>query len=150
MASFFVVNYGKAMTALKDIAKNKIVLVLILCTTNGCITVNTAGKGMETKAIKETLPQICQGAKDNPIKANDYYVNKGVAIKGEIMAVNEGFQPRYRVYIKAGKINVHAGTENQLAVKQLVVGQTANVVGIITDVSYDYQGCSIALKDARF
>jgi len=45
---------------------------------------------------------------------------------------------------------VHAGNENQLTVKQLTVGKTATVVGTITSVSYDYQGCSVALKDATF
>lgn len=120
----------------------------------GCVTLDQAVKDIQTATApavtKDTLPQICQAAKDNRVRANDFYVNKGLSISGEVMSINEGFQPRYRVYLKAGKIAVHAGTENQFAVKQLTVGKTANVTGTITDVSYDYQGCSVALKDARF
>ncbi len=66
------------------------------------------------------------------------------------MAINDGIQPRYRVYMRSGKISIHASTENQIEVKQLTVGKTASVTGTINDVSYDYQGCSISLKDARF
>lgn len=120
----------------------------------GCITLDQAVKDMQKATapvvIKDTLPQICQAAKDNSVRANDYYAKKGLSITGEVVSINEGFQPRYRVYMKAGKINVHAGTENQLAVRQLTVGRTANVIGTITDVSYDYQGCSVALNDSRF
>ena len=71
-------------------------------------------------------------------------------ITGEVRSINEGFQPRYHVYIKAGKISVHAGTENFVSAKQLTVGKMTTVVGAITDVSHDYQGCSMALKNAIF
>lgn len=113
--------------------------VLVLA---GCVT-DQAVKDIQPVVIKDTLPQICQAAKDNRVRANDYYADKGISIVGEVMSINE-----YRVFMKAGEINIHAGTENQFA-KQLTVGRLANVVGTITDVSYD-QGCSVALKDARF
>lgn len=120
----------------------------------GCAQLDQAMKDVQAitapPQVKETLPQICQAAKDNPVRANGLYVNKSLAISGEVAAINEGFQPRYRVYLKAGKIAVHAGTDNKLAVQQLTVGRAAQVVGTITDVSFDYQGCSVALKDARF
>lgn len=120
----------------------------------GCAGLDQVVKNVQTATapalVKETLPQICQAAKDNKVRANDSYVNRGLSVTGEVMSINEGFQPHYRVYMKADKINVHAGTENQLAVKQLTVGKTATVVGTITSVSYDYQGCSVALKDATF
>lgn len=133
---------------------SKAVVIAGILALTGCVTLDRAVKDMRTAtapaATKDTLPQICQAAKENRIRANDYYANKGLSISGEVMSINEGFQPRYRVYLKAGKINVHAGTENQFAVKQLTVGRTTNVFGTITDVSYDFQGCSVALKDAMF
>lgn len=120
----------------------------------GCAGLDQAVKSVQTATartvVKDTLPQICQAAKDNRVRANDFYANKGLSATGEVRSINEGFQPHYRVYMTAGKISVHAGTENQSAVKQLTVGKTATVVGTITEVSYDYQGCSVALKDATF
>ncbi len=120
----------------------------------GCATLDQAVKDIQTATapatVKETLPQICLAAKDNRIRANDFYAGKGLMARGEVMAINDGMHPRYRVYMRTGKISIHAGTENQLGIKQLTVGKTASVAGTITDVSYDYQGCSISLKDARF
>ena len=133
---------------------SKAVAIAGIMALSGCVTLDRAVKNVQTAtapaATTDTLPQICQAAKDNRIRANDYYANKGLSISGEVMWVNEGFKPRYRVYMKAGKINIHAGTDKQYAVKQLTVGRTANVFGTITDVSYDFQGCSVALKDAMF
>ena len=120
----------------------------------GCAGLDQVVKNVQTATapalIKETLPQICQAAKDNKVRANDSYANRGLSVTGEVMSINEGFQPPYRVYRKADKINVHAGTANLRALTQLTVGKTATVVGTITSVSYDYQGCSVALKDATF
>lgn len=120
----------------------------------GCAELDQVSKSVQTATapalVKETLPQICQAAKDNRVRANDSYANRGLSVTGQVMSINEGFQPHYRVFMKTDKINVHAGTENQYAVKQLTVGKMATVVGTITSVSYDYQGCSIALKDATF
>lgn len=120
----------------------------------GCVTLDKAVRDIHSATapavINDTLPQICQAVKDNRVRANDYYVGKVLSTSGEVASINEGFQPRYRVFMKSGKINVHAGTENQFAIKQLTVGRPAYVTGTITDVSYDFYGCSVALKDARF
>lgn len=133
---------------------SKLLLLAGVAVFAGCAQLDKAMQDMQAMTappqVKETLPQICQAAKDNPVRANGLYANKSLAISGEVAAINEGFQPRYRVFLRAGKINVHAGTDNQLAVKQLTVGRVAQVVGTITAVSLDYQGCSVALKDARF
>jgi hypothetical protein len=128
-----------------------IIGILVLA---GCAELNQSVKNVQTPTVpstsQETLPQICQAAKENRVKANDFYVNKGLSATGVVRSINEGFQPHYRVYMNADKINVHAGTENSSSVKQLTVGKMATVVGTITSVSYDYQGCSVALKDATF
>jgi hypothetical protein len=123
---------------------------------SGCVTLDKAVRDIQTATIpapatvNEPLPQICQAAKDNRIRANDFYSGKAITISGEVVSITEGFQPHYRVLMKAGKINVHAGTENQFSVKQLTVGRPAYVTGTITDVTYDFYGCSVALKDSRF
>ena len=132
----------------------KIFLLAGTLVLTGCATLDQVGKGIQTATapaiVKETLPQICVAAKENRIRANDFYAGKGLVARGEVMAVNDGIQPRYRVYMRSGKISIHAGTENPLGVKQLTVGKTASVSGTIADLSYDYQGCSISLRDARF
>ncbi len=129
-------------------------IVTIIACVSGCDTLNKAINNKQTVTaptlINDTLPQICLAARNNRVVASDLYVNKELAIKGEVISISEGFQPRYRVFIKSGKIAVHAGTENKLAVKQVAVGRSVSVTGTITDVSYDYQGCSVSLKDARF
>ena len=127
-------------------------VAVIAVLASGCVSVPMIDPAPVTVAvvIKDTLPQICQAAQDNRVRANDYYANKVLSITAEVRSINEGFQPRYRVYMKADKIHVHAETENQLAAKQLSKGKTTNVIGNIKDVSYDYQGCSVTLKDARF
>lgn len=121
---------------------------------SGCVALDQAVKSLPQATapvmITESLPQICQAAKSNQVRANVVYANKGLAVSGEVRSVKEGFQPRYRVFMRSGQISIHAGTENQLNVSQLSAGKTARVSGVVTDVSYDYKGCSISLKDATF
>ena len=136
-------------------ALTTLTIIGILTLLSGCVelersVVNNQIATPPPSDIMDSLPQICQAAKDNRVSANDFYNNKGLSVSGNVMSINEGYKPRYRVYLKAGNIHVHAGTENQVNVKQLTVGRKATVDGTITDVSYDYQGCSIALKDASF
>ena len=87
-------------------------------------------------------------AQNNQVQANSTYVGKGLAMTGEVRSVNEGFQPHYRVLLKAGQVSMHAGTDNKANVTALTVGKTARASGVITDVSYDFNGCAISLKDA--
>ncbi len=89
-------------------------------------------------------------AQNNQVQANSTYVGKGLAMTGEVRSVNEGFQPHYRVLLKAGQVSIHAGTDNKANVTALTVGKTARASGVITDVSYDFNGCAISLKDATF
>lgn len=129
-------------------------IALPLLALAGCASLDQAVKNVQQATapvkITESLPQICQAAKNNQIRANDLYANKGLAASGEVRSVKEGFKPRYRVFMRSGKISIHAGTENQLNVTQLSIGKTARVSGVVTDVSYDFNGCSISLKNATF
>jgi hypothetical protein len=130
---------------------------------SGCAALDQAVKDVKKTTapvvITESLPQICQAAKDNPVRANAFYGNKSLTTSGKAGVISEGFQPRYRVLIinkgVAGRldpdrIDVHAGTDNPLNIKHLSTGQTVRVSGVITDVSRDFNGCSITLKDATF
>lgn len=120
----------------------------------GCVTLEQIAQDMQEATapvmITEALPRICQVAKDNKVRANELYVNKGLSASGEVRSVTEGFQPRYRVFMKAGDVSIHVGTEKSQQVTHLRTGKVARVSGVVTDVTYDYQGCSIALKDATF
>jgi hypothetical protein len=99
--------------------------------------------------LTETLPQICQAAKDNQVRANGLYANKGLA--GVVKCARHRRLPASlpRV-LRSDQVSVHAGTDNKLNVTQLSTGKTARVSGVVSDVSYDYNGCSISLKDATF
>ena len=113
-------------------------------------TIKDAQMAVRPALIRDTLPQICHAAKDNQVRANDFYANKSMVATGEVRLISDGYKPRYRVLLKSDQIAIHAGTDNQFAVKQLNVGKQTNVTGTITDVSFGYQGCSIMLKDASF
>lgn len=78
----------------------------------------------------------CHAAKDNQVRANDFYANKSMVATGEVRLISDGYKPRYRVLLKSDQIAIHAGTDNQFAVKQLNVGKQTNVTGTITDVSF--------------
>jgi hypothetical protein len=121
---------------------------------SGCVALDQAIKDVQKATapvmITESLPQICQAAKSNQVRANELYANKGLSITAEVRLVKEGFQPRYRVFMRSDQISIHAGTESLLNVTQLSVGKTARVSGTVSDVDYDYSGCSISLKDAKF
>ncbi|EDB8709779.1 hypothetical protein BCQ47_21510 [Salmonella enterica subsp. enterica serovar Schwarzengrund] len=120
----------------------------------GCAALDQVAKDIQKATapvmVTETIPQICQAAKNNQIQANSNYVGKGLAITGQVRSVNEGIQPRYRVLLKAGQVSIHAGTENKANVTALSVGKSARASGVITDVSHDFNGCSISLKDTNF
>lgn len=129
-------------------------IAISLLALSGCAALDQAVKDVQQATapvvITESLPQICQAAKDNPVRANDLYGNKNLATSGKVSVIREGFQPRYRVLVYSGKIAVHAGTDNQLSIKHLSTGQTVRVSGVVTDVAYDFNGCSVSLKDATF
>lgn len=130
--------------------KKCLALVIPLLALAGCAALDQVAKDVQKATAPESLPQICQAAKDNQVRANGLYANKGLAVSGEVRSVTEGFQPRYRVFLRSGQVSVHAGTDNKLNVTQLSTGKTARVSGVVSDVSYDYNGCSISLKDATF
>ncbi|ECZ2944976.1 hypothetical protein F7T25_15960 [Salmonella enterica] len=100
--------------------------------------------------VSASLPQICREADKNPVRATDLYAKKGLSTTGKVQVVSEGFNPRYRVLLRSGNVSIHAGTDNQLAIKSVSTGKTTRVSGVITDVSYDHTGCSISLGDAKF
>ena len=100
--------------------------------------------------VSASLPQICREADKNPVRATDLYAKKGLAATGKVQVVSEGFKPRYRVLLRSGNVSIHAGTDSQLAIKTVSTGQTTRVTGVITDVAYDHNGCSISLTDAKF
>jgi hypothetical protein len=141
----------------------KLILMLGIASLTGCATLDQMPKTTSSaqaerptmasavqEVVSESLPQICQAAKENKARANDYYSKKRYSTSGEVRTINEGFQPKYRVYIRSGKVSIHAGTDSLAATKQLSVGKSTTVSGVITDVSYDYQGCSVTLRDATF
>lgn len=126
---------------------------------SGCAGLDQAIKDMEAAMpspntapalIEESPLSICREAKDNQARANELYVGRGLSINGKVVSVNEGYQPRYRVYLKAGSVAVHAGTDDPAAIRNLTAGNSTNVRGTITDITHDYQGCSVALENASF
>ncbi len=134
--------------------------VVGIFTLSGCADLDQALKDIQKAGatpakpaptlIDDTLPQICQAAKDNPVKANEQYVNRGMSIRGEVRNIRESFQPRYRIYMVADQINVHAGTDNSSEVLQLKTGTTTTAIGIIENVSYDFNGCAVQLIETSF
>jgi hypothetical protein len=130
------------------------VIALPIAVLAGCAnleqTVQQIQKATAPVAIEQTLPQICQAAKENKVRANGLYVHKMLSISGEVRSIKEGFQPRYRVYLRSGNISIHAGTENTSVANSLTTGRTVRASGVVTDVDFDYNGCSITIKDATF
>jgi len=99
--------------------------------------------------LDQALKDI-QKAGATPVKANEQYVNRGMSIRGEVRNIRESFQPRYRIYIVADQINVHAGTDNSSEVLQLKTGTTTTAIGIVENVSYDFNGCAVQLIETSF
>jgi outer membrane murein-binding lipoprotein Lpp len=133
---------------------NRFAIIMPILALGGCAALDQVAtdvqKATAPVALTESLPQICQAAKNNREQANSAYVGKGLVATGEVRSVQESFQPHYRVLLRSGQVAIHAGTENKASVTSLVVGKSARVSGVVTDVSYDYSGCSISLKDATF
>ncbi|MDF7677049.1 hypothetical protein PT286_09920 [Neisseriaceae bacterium ESL0693] len=133
---------------------NRLAFALPILVLAGCAELDQFAKNIQKATapvmVTDTLPQICQASKNNQIQANSTYVGKSLAITGKVQSVNEGFQPHYRVLLKAGQVLIHAGTDNKANVTALTVGKTARASGVIMDVSYDFNGCAISLKDATF
>jgi len=133
---------------------NRFSLALLFPSLVGCVALDQVAQGIPPTdtpvMLTESLPQICQAAENNQVQANSTYIGKGLRVTGEVQSVQESFQPHYRVLLHSDEVNIHAGTENKANVTSLVVGTTARVSGIVSNVSYDYSGCSISLKDATF
>ncbi len=132
----------------------KALAIVTVVTLTGCATLDqinkdvrnaTAARTVTAEPAKDGLPKICQAAKENRVRANDYYVKKSLSVTGEVRSVNEGFKPRYRIYLLSGDISIHAETESPTAAKQVTVGKNTKIFGTITDVAYDFQGCSISI-----
>ncbi len=132
--------------------KNKLLPLSGLVILSGCanFTLPELPKPLAPVAVKESVSQICKATEENQVRATGYYSGKTLTITGEVLSVTERFNPRYRIYLMAGKTHIHAGTENQSYAMKLTNGQQASVTGIIEGVSYNYRGCAISLKDAKF
>lgn len=144
-------------------SKNYIIPALIVMSLSGCKTLETIDQALknsqqngtlttgtqEQAVISEPLSGICAQAERNAVRSNDLYVNKAISINGEVRSVKESYQPRYRVYMKSGTVSVHAGTDVN-NISHLNVGQKTTVTGVIKSINHDFNGCSIALKDAKF
>jgi hypothetical protein len=104
---------------------NRLALALPILALAGCAALDQVAKDIQKATapvmVTDTLPQICQAAKNNQVQANSTYVGKGLAMTGEVRSVNEGFQPHYRVLLKAGQVSIHAGTDNKANVTALTV-----------------------------
>lgn len=108
------------------------------------------GQASAPSMTDQSISQICKAADENKVRANSFYGGKGLSITAEVRSVNEGFKPRYRVYLTAGKVRVHAESNDLHAVSMLSSGNSVRVSGTVGDLDYDYQGCSITLKNANF
>lgn len=135
--------------------------VFLLIGLSGCKTLEALDQALKnaqidmptpvTQApISKPLSEICSQAEANPIRASDLYSNKTLMVSGEVQLITEHYQPRYNVYLKAGSVSIHAGSEDKARVAQLSVGQRTTVTGVIKYIDYDFNGCSITLREARF
>lgn len=137
-------------------SKYHLALALPILTLAGCATLDQVAKDMQMATaptpimVTESLPQICQAAKNNQVQANSTYVGKGVAITGEVQSVTEGIQPRYVVLLHAGRVAIYAGTDNMANVTALTGGKTATASGVIMSVAYSLNVCVISLRDSTF
>lgn len=100
--------------------------------------------------VSETLAQICKASSDNKVRTNNTYANKTLSATAEVRSVTERMNPRYWILLRSGTVAIHAGTDNMASATKLTKGSSVRVSGVITDISTDYNGCSISLKDAMF
>lgn len=134
--------------------KTCIAVALPVFALTGCVGFDQTMKQMQEAVapvmINESLPQICQSVRDNPVKANDIYKNKNLTLSGKVSSIKYGLNPKYAVLVKSGNVVVYVGTNDQYAVKQLSVGQSVQVSGTVDHVSYSYKLCAITLNDSTF
>lgn len=143
------------------LSKKYLASALLLATLSGCKTLEALDQTLKnaqidmpaptTQApISDSLSKICNQAEANPIRASDLYSNKTLMVSGEIQLITERYQPRYNIYLKAGSVSIHAGSEDKAGVAQLSVGQRTTVTGVIKEIDHDFNGCSITLREAKF
>ncbi len=143
------------------LSKKYVVSALLLASLSGCKTLEALDQTLKNAQIdmpppaqqapiSDSLSKICSQAEANPIRANDLYTNKTIKVNGEVQLITERYQPRYNVLLKAGTVSVHAGSEDKSGVALLSVGQRTTVTGVIKDIDYDFNGCSISLKESKF
>lgn len=143
------------------LSKKYLASALLLASLSGCKTLEALDQTLKnaqidmpaptTQApISDSLSKICNQAEANPIRASDLYSNKTLMVSGEVQLITERYQPRYNVYLKAGSVSIHAGSEDKAGVAQLTVGKRTTVTGVIKDIDYDFNGCSITLREAKF
>lgn len=135
------------------LAKKNTLLLSCMAILSGCanITLPVITPPAPPITVKESVSQICKEADANQVKANELYKGKSMTISGEVASVTERFNPRYRIYMMVGKkLHIHASTDNQAYAMKLTNGKQTTVTGIIENLTNDYNGCSISLKDAKF
>lgn len=133
--------------------KNRVIVLSSLVILSGCanITLPVIPTSVPPVTVKEPVSQICKETDENQVKANQYYTGKSITISAEVISVSERFNPRYRIYMREGKkLHIHAGTDNQAQVMRLTNGKRATVTGVIDNLAYEYDGCSIRLKNPEF
>jgi len=151
---------GRGLIMSKNMV-NRLALALPILALAGCAELNQIATDIQKVKIpapapapapapvmvSDTLLQICQAAKNNPVQAESTYVGKGLAVTGEVGRISDGIYNRYHVLLKADPAKIHVGTNNKAEVSALTTGKAARASGVIEDVSYEFNGCSISLKD---
>lgn len=100
--------------------------------------------------ISASLSKICSDTDRNPVSSLHTYKNKQLETTGTVTSISEGFNPQFRVIIKAGQTSIYAQSNNPSTIKHLSKGQRVKVKGTVYDLSTNYPGCTITLKDSDF
>ncbi|MFJ2983409.1 MULTISPECIES: hypothetical protein [unclassified Pseudomonas] len=136
------------------VLRNGLIAALPMLAMSGCITLEQGLQQVQQATapapVTQSLAQICQDVKANKVRANETYRNKTLSVSGKVEMINQGMQPRYRVYMSNGAVEIFAGTDNTSQVSALSVGKTTQVTGVITLVDQDYRACSVTLKNSTF
>lgn len=134
------------------VTKNRLILSTSLFILSGCanITLPVITPPAPPITVKESVSQICKAADENEVRATEYYSGKLMTITGKVESITERFNPRYRIYMMAGKVHIHASTDNQQYAMKLNTGKQATVTGTIYEVTNNHRGCAISLKEAKF
>lgn len=151
------------MNRLQNIRLKPLVLCFSFLALSGCAeltdNLQTLQKNIQeftAPTATDSITQMCQASKQNPVRAKNTYVGQTLPINAKLQRIDDDYLSTlssghsYRLMLESEGASIFMSSSNSTKINSLNIGEFVKASGVIDNLSNDYSGCIISLKNASF